>query len=57
MEPTRTKWWRRILVRPGILVQDRDGRIRRMALRGRRRALARLSALIFGIVVVEHLPA
>lgn len=55
MNAVRKTPWRR-LVRRGVLVQDRDGRVRRMLVDKRRSLLDRLQAAILRISLVEHLP-
>jgi hypothetical protein len=46
----------RRLLRRGVLVQDRDGRIRRMVIDRRRSMLERLQAAILRITLAEQLP-
>lgn len=48
-------YWRK-LVRPRVLVQDRDGRVRRVTLRSRKQVIGRLRAWLVRLGVVERLP-
>ncbi len=52
----RKSFWPQMWMRRGVLVQDRDGRVRRMLVLGRPPLRARLHAMLLGITVVERLP-
>ena len=46
----------RRLLRRGVLVQDRDGRVRRMVIDRRRSVLRRIEAALLRITLVKQLP-
>jgi hypothetical protein len=50
------KTWGRRWLRRGVLVQDRDGRVRRMVIDRRRSFLERLQAAILRVTLEEQLP-